>query len=238
MIKLYNDDCLNVLKQMESKSIDLIIADPPYLIHNTRPGGKSELSRSIEGMNNEIRENNLVNGFDVRILAELERVSIVPNMYFWCNKSQIPMYFDYFVNERNYSFDILCWFKTNAMPLFSNKYLSDKEYCLYFKKGGYCRPQTYEDAKTIFQYQINAKDKKIYKHPTIKPLHIIETLVRNSSLPGQVVLDPFMGSGTTGVAAVMQDRDFIGIEIKKDFYETAEKRIEESVSRIKTLSVI
>lgn len=73
--------------------------------------------------------------------------------------------------------DIIIWNKTNALPLFNNKYLSDKEYCLYFRKGGYCSPKSYEDAKTVFLYPINIKDKKKWKHPTIK----LEALIRNSS---------------------------------------------------------
>ena len=73
--------------------------------------------------------------------------------------------------------DIIIWNKTNALPLFNNKYLSDKEYCLYFRKGGYCSPKCYEDAKTVFLYPINIKDKKKWKHPTIK----LEALIRNSS---------------------------------------------------------
>ena len=77
--------------------------------------------------------------------------------------------------------DIIIWNKTNALPLFNNKYLSDKEYCLYFRKGGYCSPKSYEDAKTVFLYPINIKDKKKWKHPTIKPEALIRKLIRNSS---------------------------------------------------------
>ena len=88
------------------------------------------------------------------------------------------------------------------MPLFNNKYMTDKEYCLYFRKGAYCNPKDYASAKTVFYQPINAKDKKQYGHPTIKPLNIIQTLIENSSTRGQTILDPFMGSGTTGVAAI------------------------------------
>lgn len=77
--------------------------------------------------------------------------------------------------------DIIIWNKTNALPLFNNKYLSDKEYCLYFRKGGYCSPKSYEDAKTVFLYPINIKDKKKWKHPTIKLEALIRKLIRNSS---------------------------------------------------------
>lgn len=81
------------------------------------------------------------------------------------------------------------------------------------------------NARTVFRCPINQKDKKMYGHPTIKPLPIIERIVLNSSRPGDVVLDPFMGSGTTGVAAVRNGRSFIGCEIDGDYFLTAAMRI-------------
>ena len=58
------------------------------------------------------------------------------NIYLWCNKAQIPQYFNFYVNDLKCRFDILCWHKTNAIPTYSNKYLSDTEYLLYFHKNG------------------------------------------------------------------------------------------------------
>ena len=124
--------------------------------------------------------------------------------------------------------DILIWNKTNAMPLFNNKYLTDKEYCLYFRKGGYCQPNNYEDAKTVFYSPINIKDKTKWKHPTIKPEELIRKLIRNSSKENDIVLDCFMGSGTTGVACVNTNRKFIGIELDNNYFNIASKRIEEA----------
>ena len=91
------------------------------------------------------------------------------------------MYLKYFVEEQKCNFDIIIWNKTNATPLFFNKYLTDKEYCLYFRKGGYCCPPNYEKAKTVYNLPLNVKDKSMYEHPTIKPLNIIKNLIENSS---------------------------------------------------------
>ena len=222
-------DSYKLIKEIPDNSIDLVIIDPPYQIDNTKAGGKSDLARSIQGMNNEIKEKNLTNGFDFSILEDLVRVMKNINCYVWCNHKQIPQYLEYFVNQLNCNFDILIWNKTNAMPLFNNKYLTDKEYCLYFRKNAYCNPSCYEDAKTVFYMPINAKDKKMYKHPTIKPLKIIETLVKNSSREGDVVLDCFMGSGTTGVACKKLNRSFIGFEIDEEYYQIAKDRINETI---------
>lgn len=216
------------MKQIPDKSIDLIVTDPPYLIENTKAGGKSQLAKSIQGINDEIRDNNLTNGFNIEILDEMVRVLKNINLYIWCNHKQIPMYIDYFVNKIGCSFDILIWNKTNAMPLFNNKYLTDKEYCLYFRKNAKCNPANYQSAKTVFYQPINAKDKKKYGHPTIKPLNIIETIILNSSNEGDIVLDPFLGSGTTTVAAINTNRKYIGFELDEKYFDIAEKRIEEA----------
>ena len=221
-------DCLHLLKQLPDKSIDLVVTDPPYLIENTKAGGKSNLAKSIQGMNDEIKNSNLTNGFDICILDEIVRVMKNINLYVWCNHKQIPMYIDYFVNKLNCAFDILIWNKTNAMPLFNNKYLTDKEYCLYFRKNAKCNPKSYNDAKTVFYQPINSKDKKLYNHPTIKPLNIIETIINNSSQEGDIILDPFLGSGTTAVACVNTNRHYIGFELDPQYYDIACKRLDEA----------
>lgn len=116
----------------------------------------------------------------------------------------------------------------NAMPTYNNKYLTDTEYCLYFRNGsGQLKPTSYEDAKTFWIEPINQTDKRKYKHPTIKPLNMIEKLVNNSSKEGDVVFDPFLGSGTTAVACKKLNRNFIGTEINEEFYKIALNRIKE-----------
>lgn len=105
-------DSLEFIKQIPDKSIDLIVTDPPYLIKNTKAGGKSALAKSIQGMNDEIKQNELTEGFDPLILSEMIRVLKKINIYIWCNAKQIPMYLDFFVKEHKCSFDILVWKKT------------------------------------------------------------------------------------------------------------------------------
>ena len=224
-VDLQQGDCLELLKNIPDKSVDLIVTDPPYQIDHTKAGGQSPLAKSIQGMNNELEAANICKGFDKAILSEMVRVMKNINCYVWCNHKQIPMYLEYFVKGLGCAFDILVWVKSNATPLFNNKYLTDKEYCLYFRKGGYCNPKDYESAKTAYSQPINAKDKKIYNHPTIKPINIIQNLISNSSKEGDTVLDCFMGSGTTGVACVRLNRNFIGMEINSEYYKIAELRI-------------
>jgi site-specific DNA-methyltransferase (adenine-specific) len=148
-----------------------------------------------------------------------------PNIYIWCNHKQIPMYLDYFVNKYKCSFDIIIWVKTNAMPLFNNKYLTDKEYCLYFRKGAYCNPQSYEEAKTVYFQPINISDKQLFEHTTIKPINIISTLIKNSSKENDIVLDCFGGVATTAVACKEIGRQFILFEIEKKWCDIGNKRL-------------
>ena len=218
-------DSYELIKNIPDSSIDLIIIDPPYLIENTNGGTRTRLAKSIRNMNNEIQNNNLTIGIKKQILDELVRVSKKINMYIWCNHKQIPEYIDYFVNGLKCNFDILIWNKTNAVPLFCNKYLTDKEYWLYFRKGGYCQPNNYEEAKTVYYLPININDKKKYKHPTIKLITIIENLIKNSSKENDIVLDCFSGSGTTCVAAKKLNRRFVGIEINTEYHKISIDRL-------------
>ena len=231
-IKIYNEDCLEHIKTIADKSIDLIVTDPPYDLHVGIEGGScaSHCGRSerfkqenVEGIKD------FGSGYDIKTFGkEFVRIMKDINIYFWCNKMQIPDYFNYYVNELGCKFEILCWHKPNAMPTYNNKYLTDTEYCLYFRNGsGQLKPSSYEDAKTFWVEPINQTDKRKYKHPTIKPLNMIEKLVNNSSKEGDVVFDPFLGSGTTAVACKKLNRNFIGTEINEEFYKIALNRVQE-----------
>jgi len=227
-IELYKGDCLEVMDKLieDGVKVELIVTDPPYDIKNTKAGGKSKLAKSIQGMNDEILAAGITKGFDyIATLDKMVQLQDKINMYIWCNKSQLPLYLDYFVSNKKCSFDLIKWVKTNPIPTFYNKYISDTEYCLYVRKGGKCMPRSFEDGSTLYQAPINAKDKKLYGHPTIKPLDIIEKLIRNSSDNGHTVFDPFMGSGTTGVACKNLNRNFIGIELDDKYFEIAKNRI-------------
>jgi site-specific DNA-methyltransferase (adenine-specific) len=206
---------------------DLILTDPPYELKNIRAGGHSELAMSIQSAFDELDKPTLRKTVSRDYLEAMYTLQNRPNLYIFCNGKQIPYYLDFFAKEKGCKYDILIWYKTNAMPLYSNKYLCDKEYILYFRHGGYCNPASYEDAATVYISPLNQKDKKKYGHPTIKPLPLISKLIRNSSVKGQIVLDPFAGSGTTLAAAKMLGRNYIGFEIEPRWCDLANQRIKE-----------
>ena len=231
-MKLYNKDCLEVIKSLPSNSIDLVVTDPPYDISCTNGGGSLNKTKHMVNSIRVLDEVGISKGYNIEEIGkELVRIMKSINIYVWCNKVQIPEYFNFYVNRLGCKFDILCWHKTNALPTYKNKYLSDTEYCLYFRKGGYCDPSVtgedrYENAKTFYIAPLNQKDKKLWNHPTIKPLDFTEKLIKNSSKKGEVVLDCFMGSGTTGVACKNLGRDFIGVELNPEYFRIAKERIE------------
>lgn len=226
--RLYRCDCLDLLKKLPDKSIDLIVTDPPYEIIDCGKAGGSLGKKGHLDSISKIQENkNLIHYNIKKYNKEFVRVMKKINIYIWCNKLQIVDYIKFYVQKLGCKFTILSWHKTNALPTYHGKYLSDTEYCLYFSKGGRCFPEKYEDAKTYFFDKINIKDKEKWGHPTIKHLYMIERLIKNSSKKGQKVLDPFMGSGTTGVACKNLKRKFIGCEIDKKYFKTCIKRIKE-----------
>lgn len=230
-IELICADCREALRNIPDGSIDLVVTDPPYDICVTGRGGTVNSVKKLRNSLQDLKRNtDITNGYDIRGFGELFLAKMrEPNIYLWCNKKQIPAYLDFYIGEHKCGFDILTWHKTNALPTYSNKYLTDTEFLLYFRRGkGKCFPQSYEDAKTYTVEPINHADKKIWGHPTIKPLDITERIIRNSSREGQTILDPFMGSGTTGVAAKSLGRNFIGIEIDEGYFGIAQKRINET----------
>ena len=180
--------------------------------------------------NDNVKEiKNFNEGYDIVTFGnEFVRIMKNINIYLWCNKAQIPAYFNFYVNELDCKFEILPWHKMNCMPTYANKYLTDTEYCLYFKRRASCHPASFEDAKTYWVAPINQSDKAKYGHPTIKPENMITKLVKNSSNEGDLVFDPFLGSGTTAVVCKKLNRNFIGTEIDAKYFEIAKKRIEEN----------
>lgn len=223
MFELNNIYCANAyeaVKDIPDNSIDLVVIDPPYDIPHTTGGGML-VEKGIRGMFDDLVENDITNAFDFSILAELDRVMKKRNIYIWCNKLLVPKLFEYYKGSL---FDIICWHKTNAMPLCGSKYLSDTEYCLYFHDTLKLNT-TYDTAKTHYEQPINLVDKQKFYHPTCKPVNILENLITNSSNAGDTVLDCFAGSGSTLVAAKNLGRNYIGFDLEPKWVQVAQNRL-------------
>lgn len=228
----YLTDCFDFMQSYTGEPPALVVTDPPYKLEQFGGAkGFMEQGRMVK-FKKELYVDHLQNSYDISTYAELlehmQQGNI--NAYFFCNKLQIPQYLDEYVTKRKCRFDLLCWHKTNPMPTFNCKYLTDTEYILYFRNCGACHPKNYDDAKTYFLTTINNADKQQWRHPTIKPLSIVSTLIRNSSNEDDLVFDGFLGSGTTRIAAHLLNRNFIGCELLPQYYDLQQQRYNDTIN--------
>jgi len=222
-----NADCLEGMKTIPDRSVDLVVTDPPYLIE-TRGAGlyaqpDKQYTKELEPM---------ADGFCEEVLDELCRVLKRINIYLFCSQKQLLPLLDYFVTRRRCNWNLLAWHKSNPVPACGNKYLTDTEYILFFREKGVKVYGDYWTKRTYYVTPKNTADKKLHGHPTIKPLEIVQNLITNSTEPGAVVLDTFMGSGTTAVACMRTGRNFIGFELNERYHAIATNRVAEEVDRL------
>lgn len=218
--RIYNLDCVEGMKKMPDKSIDLVVTDPPYLIETSGAGIYKQADKQYVKELNDIKD-----GFSTDVLDELCRVMKHINCYFFCSQKQIMPLLDYFVRGKKCNWNLISWHKTNPVPACGNKYLTDTEFVLFFREKGVNIYGSFDTKRTWYATPFNQSDKKIYGHPTCKPIDIVKNFIINSSQEGDLVLDPFMGSGTTAVAAKSYGRHFIGFETNEEYYKKACKRI-------------
>ena len=224
MIDLRHGDCLELMKNIPDGSVDLVLTDPPYMIATVGAGIYKQADKQY------VKElDGIKDGFDEKVLDEICRVMKKINVYFFCSQKQIIPLIDYFVKKKNCNWNILSWHKSNPVPACGNKYLTDTEFVLFFREKGVKIYGEYETKFTYYVTPLNQKDKRQYEHPTIKPVKILQNLIVNSTLENGVVLDCFMGSGSTGVACVNTNRRFIGIELDDKYFEIAKQRINAAI---------
>ena len=131
-----------------------------------------------------------------------------------------------FVDKYDCRYNLLVWCKTNPTPATNNVWLPDLEYCLVFKeKGAPNYNDGYELKSKWYISPINKKDKDLYYHPTIKPLELVKRHILHSTKENDVVLDCFLGSGTTAVACKELGRNYIGFEVNKEYFDIAQNRL-------------
>lgn len=227
-VRLLHGDCLELMNDIPDRTVDLVITDPPYVIETTGAGIYKQADKQY------VKELNCMkDGFSEAVLDELCRVMKKINVYFFCSQKQIIPLLDYFVKKRKCNYNLLTWHKTNPVPACGNKYLTDTEFILFFREKGVRIGGEFKTKFTYYITPLNQSEKKKYKHPTIKPVNIMENFVLNSCIEDGVVLDPFMGSGSTGVACVNTGRRFIGMELDEEYFDIATKRIGDAIQERK-----
>ena len=223
-----NKDCMDGMAAMDGGSVDLVIADPPYFQGNG--GGGGAYGTRKKSYRDQIGD--MMCGISDECIEQMARVCRRVNMYIFCSVLQIPQYLA-FATRHGYKFDILTWHKTNAVPACNGKYMPDTEYIVFIKESGVPLYGTAATKRKYYVTPTNVKDKRKWGHPTIKPLNIVQNLITNSTQEGGVVLDPFIGSGTTAVACIRTGRNYIGFELNKEYYDKVCKRIKLEQTQLK-----
>lgn len=232
-MQLHHADTYEAIKSIPDKAIDLIITDPPYLLSGLSGGGFAKQSGG--GIYAKLVEahDTLGKGFDFTLFAEFERIQPKLNAYIFCNAKLLKSMLVHLASRDDISTDILVWHKSNARPQPRSRYKFDVEYILYLTSAG-AHLDTFASHFTshIYQAGLRNTNNKMTTHPTEKPLTLIENLVLNSSKEGDTILDCFMGGGTTARACKLHNRNFIGYEIDKDFYEQAKASLKSLQNRL------
>lgn len=223
--KIYNADCVQGLQSWGGVA-DLILTDPPYNI------SMANNFRTMKGRSG-IDFGEWDKGFDLtgwipNAISKLRNGGSIIIFNAWRNMGSIAH-----ALEENGCLvkEMIQWQKANPMPRNRDRlYVTTCEFAIWATKGkGWIfnrQRQTYEN--TIFQYPIVSAKKRI--HPTQKPVDLLKDLVLIHSNPGDIVLDPFMGSGSTAIAAIETGRKFVGFELDSNYYDAARKRIKSKVA--------
>lgn len=222
--KIYNEDCLIGLKEIEDNSIDLVVTDCPYKVISggNKDRGTNGFPKSVLNRNDgKIFDFNDINLKDW--IPEIYRV-LKENADFYCMINVLNLE-ELLTVARESGFklhNILVWEKNTANP--NRWYMKNCEFTCYFYKG---------EAKTI--NNPGSKQVHLFKniignklHPTEKPIELLELYINNSSQEGDLVLDPFMGSGTTAVACKKNKRKYLGFEIDPKYYEVCQERLKDT----------
>ena len=236
--KIYCMDCLDGIKKLPDNSVDLIVTDPPYFIENLKEDLKDQtIRRSSQNSifhadwDSSFEDLDAYQYFIAKLLKEFRRV-LKP-------KGQVYMFFSYhhlhwareMIEKKGFRFyKYLIWYKPDIMGVFPNQYGCNYEVMLWFRNDErFGEVKLNIGCKQRDVFTCNSTNIKYRKecgfHPTPKPKEIIKSLVKNGSDEGDIVLDAFMGSGTTAVACKETNRKFIGFELNPDYIKIAEKRL-------------
>lgn len=234
--RIYNEDCLIGLKQLDDKSIDCVITDPPYNISK---------DNNFATLKNAKRQGLDFGEWDknFNLFAWLDSADkllkyggniIIFNSFL--NIGDIAKYLE----NKDYAIkDLIRWVKPNPMPRNMNsRFVSDYELAIWCVKGKKKKWVFNNATDSYIRPEIKCSSpsgKERIGHPTQKPLYLMEELVKIFTNENDIILDPFMGSGTTAITCMNMNRKFIGFELDKTYFDLANKRIEDNQRQIKLL---
>ena len=226
-MKLINGDCYKKLKTIKDQSIDLILTDPPYDLANYSTGNikadwRKTLNNDIAGWDKD--------DLDIEFLKTefLRVIKPTGNIFVFTAYNLLGEWHKAFDPEFD-TFQILVWHKTNPPPKLRRAgFLNSCELiCYMWNKGHTWNFTTQKEMHNFIETPICMGRERL-NHPTQKPLGVLKHILKIASDEGDAVLDPFMGVGSTGATCKEMNRNFIGIEIEKEYFTLAKKRLKET----------
>lgn len=224
MIDIKCGDCIELMKEIPDESIDLIVTDPPYKITSRGNGGNSGgmFQKKI------VNKGQVFNNNDISIkdyLGEFYRM-LKPqtNCYIMTNNKNITEFLIAVKDSDFHFIKNLVWVKDNK--IMGQSYMSQFEYIIFLRKGPHKKINNCGDSDVLTFPNKKLKDENGKTiHDTEKPVGLMKVLIDNSSQPDDLVLDPFMGIGSTGVACINTNRNFIGYELDTHYFTIAKERL-------------
>ncbi len=229
---IHNKDCFEFMKTMPDKSVDLILTDPPYNIAQYSTGNIALPGR--EALNNDIADWDKINIEPSDLLEDFKRI-LKPkgNIFVFTSYNQIGKWHEAFDSEFD-TFQFFIWHKTNPAPkIYKNGFLNSCEMIIcMWNKGHTWNFTKQNEMHNFFESPICMRPERLSdpKHPAQKPVRLLKHIINIASNEGDVVFDPFMGVGSTGVAALELGRKFGGCEIDEKYFKAGKKRLEGEVS--------
>jgi len=216
--KIYCGDCLELMKELDDKSIDLVLTDPPY--GQSLGYGRGQLGERYVKNDDNLDWLPLFSKNIWRILKDNTEALV------FCQWRRYSVFEKYLLSVGFTIRTVAIWNKMNA-GLSGGGYAEQYEQIIVLRKGeareNYYRGNVYNDNRLSGRPE----------HPTQKPVILFENLICMCSDENDLVLDPFIGSGTTAVACIRTNRNFIGFEINQDYVNIANKRIKYERSQLK-----
>ncbi len=240
-VRIFNGDVVDVLNKLPDECIDLIFADPPYNLSNNgftcHAGKRVSVNKGKWDISKGIEEDYK---FHFKWIDACKRV-LKPNGSLWISGTYHSIYTCGYILQKQgwHIINDICWFKPNASPnLACRMFTASHETLIWARKN--------KTAKHFFNYELvktldwkedflkkpnkqmrsvwaistpKNEEKKFGKHPTQKPESLLERIVLACSEENDIILDPFCGSATTGVAALRNNRKFVGIDLEKDYLD-------------------
>ena len=224
-ITLYNSDCLDIFKTLSDESIDLIVTDPPYKM--TSRGGTGNTGGML--LKDIVNSGKVFNNNDIdceQYADEFYRLlKDGSHLYVMTNNINLIHMLNTFTAVGFHFIRSLIWDKCSK--IMGTFYMSQYEYILFFRKGKGI-PINNPGTSDILSIPLNKTKLPNGNniHDTEKPVDLMKILIANSSKQDDIVFDPFMGIGSTGIACKQLNRNFIGCEIDKHYFDYAKQRIE------------